>query len=996
MDEIFRLLLLRPPAPGVAMTVTPSAQFATALREANESEDPKGRRRQAATELVASARGLKTITDLVLGTKMVTMDALITGTTPPSPSALPAVINQIFGMSPNQVIGAPEFTADRERIADNLIAAVILSADGPLSAVRLEDLLTVLVVVEATAKQDPVLGKPDGLRVLLARPAVIAAGVLPAIQAVAAARPADDQERRLETEAGDGREAELRARIDDLLALNHALASVAPEDIAVRQAEQRPAPAGEVRDTAVTDPVAVLRARLVEQLLAGEIDEPPAGLSASLGVLSATATTSVLPVAPGGAGPRLVLTTGAVAALGGGIRATADSLGLDLTAVPLPAAVARVHTELSANYTELAEFAPAGEVYAVIGGTVQRLPEALSPALAPTAVPTTHGTLKPVGVGDLLVVRQQLKRYEGGEVGHVENVLRGEAKKRTHLRSRTTEQTDTTEEVLESTEERDNQSTERFELKQEAATVQKEDSTFKVGLSVSGSYGPTIEFKASTDFSLNKSKEESAKTATGYSKEISNRAASKVTEKHREERILRTLEVFSETNEHGINNATGNGPVVGVYQWVDKVYESQVYNYGKRMMFDLMIPEPSAFWQYAITTYPKPGATLVRPTPFTLRPKDLNRDNYGDYVQRYQAAGVNPPPEEFQTVAKTFEGSSSHDEHVLTKTAELPLPAGYSALTGFVAATGSIWDDWLDSWGVNVVLGDRLVSWKEQPLETQHVTMGTEEGSVPLTVSAFGWATLTLAVEVTCKRTQRALDAWQLATHQAITQAYLKLDRDYQDALAALQVQTASQILGRNPIENRLIERTELKKHAIAVFTAQHFGSFGAVQTSVPEGYPEPSLTEAELQGRYVRFFEQAFEWEHMTYLFYPYYWGRKANWAAQAVLQDTDIQFSEFLRAGSARAVVPVRPGFESSIAHFLNTGEIWNGTEPPTITDPTYVGVITEIKERDQAKGLEVAQGDPWDVRLPTTLLRLRLDGSLPQWRKNPDGTWSPVGDN
>ncbi|MDQ3789357.1 MAG: hypothetical protein M3422_19215, partial [Actinomycetota bacterium] len=673
-------------------------------------------------------------------------------------------------------------------------------------------------------------------------------------------------------------------------------------------------------------------------------------------------------------------------------RATAESLGVDLTTVPLPTAVARVHTELATTYTELAEFAPAGEVYAMVGGTVQRLPEALT---APAAVPTTHGTLKPVGVGDLLVVRQQLKRYEGGEVGHIENVLRGEAKKRTHLRSRTTEQTDITEEVVETTEERDSQTTERFELKQEAASVQKEDSTFKVGLSVSGSYGPTIEFKASTDFSLNKSKEESAKTATGYSKEISNRAASKVTEKHRQERILRTLEVFSETNEHGINNSTGNGPVVGVYQWVDKVYESQVYNYGKRMMFDLMIPEPSAFWQHAITTYPKPGSTLVRPVPFTLKPKDLNKDNYGDYVQRYQVAGVNPPPEEFQTVAKTFEGTMEHDIHVLTKSAELPLPDGYTALTGFAVMAGTVWDDWKTNWSVAVVLGNRPIYWTQEPVDVREVSLAGEEGAIPLTLSAFGLHTFTLAVEVTCKRTQRAFDAWQLATHQAITQAYLKLERDYQDALAALQVQTATQILGRNPIENRLIERTELKKHAISVFTAQHFGSFGAVQTS-PEGYPEPWLTEAETQGRYVRFFEQAFEWEHMTYLFYPYYWGRKENWAEQAVLQDTDVQFAEFLRAGSARAVVPVRLGFEVSVAHFLNTGEIWNGSEPPTITDPTYVSVITEIKERDQAKGTETAQGDPWDVRLPTTLVRLRPEGSLPQWKKNPDGTWSPVGEN
>ncbi len=26
---------------------------------------------------------------------------------------------------------------------------------------------------------------------------------------------------------------------------------------------------------------------------------------------------------------------------------------------------------------------------------------------------------------------------------------------------------------------------------------------------------------------------------------------------------------------------------------------------------------------------------------------------------------------------------------------------------------------------------------------------------------------------------------------------------------------------------------------------------------------------------------EQAFEWEHVMYLFYPYFWGRKSKWTA-------------------------------------------------------------------------------------------------------------------
>ena len=46
-------------------------------------------------------------------------------------------------------------------------------------------------------------------------------------------------------------------------------------------------------------------------------------------------------------------------------------------------------------------------------------------------------------------------------------------------------------------------------------------------------------------------------------------------------------------------------------------------------------------------------------------------------------------------------------------------------------------------------------------------------------------------------------------------------------------------------------------------------------------------------------------------YFFYPYFWGRKPLWVTKLLLDDTDPLFAEFLRAGEARAVVPVRPGF-------------------------------------------------------------------------------------
>ncbi len=52
----------------------------------------------------------------------------------------------------------------------------------------------------------------------------------------------------------------------------------------------------------------------------------------------------------------------------------------------------------------------------------------------------THGEVKPAGVADLLMVRQQLTGYERADVAHIENVLKGERKEREHTTKRQTEE----------------------------------------------------------------------------------------------------------------------------------------------------------------------------------------------------------------------------------------------------------------------------------------------------------------------------------------------------------------------------------------------------------------------------------------------------------------------------------------------------------------------------------------------------------------------------
>lgn len=83
-------------------------------------------------------------------------------------------------------------------------------------------------------------------------------------------------------------------------------------------------------------------------------------------------------------------------------------------------------------------------------------------------------------------------------------------------------------------------------------------------------------------------------------------------------------------------------------------------------------------------------------------------------------------------------------------------------------------------------------------------------------------------------------------------------------------------------------------------------------------GYPEIQFAEAIKEGNIAKFFEQAFDWQHMAYIFYPTHYGRKNNWLTIESLKDNDPVFQNFLKAGMARVVVPATIGFEPLLQYY------------------------------------------------------------------------------
>jgi hypothetical protein len=611
-----------------------------------------------------------------------------------------------------------------------------------------------------------------------------------------------------------------------------------------------------------------------------------------------------------------------------------------------------------------------------------------SPPGKMTAVPGTHGTIKPAGVGDLLVTRQHTVRYELGELAHIENIAPGEKLTRQTTRRDTTETIVVQETESIRDDQRDLQSTDRFALHQEADRVVKSDHQRIPGQPSSDSYGSLVESAGS--------KQSSQKQAETYSRDVTQRAASRITQRTRTQITTRTLRELEDQATHSFEGGATAESVV--YQWIDQIIQAQVFSYGKRLFYDIVVPEPGAFLARALESRPRELPLPPRPAPFQLAPNHLNEWNWAYYVGGYGATGVVPPPPPEVTVARTFQGIgqnpfSPSDElrFAMASTGiEVAIPDGYRAITARVRLRWSGWGGIVD-----LVIGHSpkrfepgTVSWVGD--------LDGQTGSIPVTVMVTeGPAQYTLAVEISCELTAERMERWQSTAHAAILAASRERLGEYEQRLLNLRAALRLLTAGQSVESKQQMIRNELRKACMSVVTDQHFDGLSAVGHS-PQGYPQPFLPNVEHYGRYLRFLEHAFEWEQMTWRFAPYFWGRKPYWVRTLLRDDPDPDLADLLQAGAARALVPVRRGFEPSVLSFMTDGTVPTLDALTDITSPLYLPLLAELREPDRALDEGLPYGDPWELRLPTTLVALRRDGTLPRWAQETaaDGTvsWVP----
>lgn len=635
-------------------------------------------------------------------------------------------------------------------------------------------------------------------------------------------------------------------------------------------------------------------------------------------------------------------------------------------------------------------------------GTVYEAAEELN-WIEPENQEAKHYGISKIGIADYRRVEQELCCYIPGEVSQIENVMAREYREkatRSLVRSEDTLETTSENEIEQQS---DNTSTSRNEMNTEVAHVLQSDRSMSLGFStgISAEY-MKVKFDANVngDFSFANSSSDSDTVAKTYAEDVTRRALERVVQKNTVKRTSTILREFEENNKHGYDNREGEKHVTGVYRWIDKVYKNQLVNYGKRLIYEFMLPEPARYYKELIVldmeedqTDPVPGVTLTQPidpkTRGLLGPDSITRANYQSLAAAY---GVTAPvPQDATVIISESYNRTAQDPEGTDDSATLQpgliVPVDYvcNRVEGTLSfrwrnrsQPGSFIEITAGGHFRKVMPGPSWSYWNiAQGNETFVFNGLSNTGTISVTSRSRKIWSFTLQLRGTCSLKTSVFQQWQQTVYSAIMAAYNQQLAAYNQALAANEASEDTDpeevtILKTNPLYNKQFILNELKRLCIEMMLApfnrqQGKGFYHDLHLPCGADLPQYNLgPDLDEYARQVKFFEQAFDWTILSHIFYPYYWADKCKWKSLFQSQDSiDNVLQEFLQSGMARLLVPVREGFEDAVVYYMETGEIWHGTGVVLDTDDElYLSII------DETTILDGQVEESWETIVPTTL--------------------------
>lgn len=514
---------------------------------------------------------------------------------------------------------------------------------------------------------------------------------------------------------------------------------------------------------------------------------------------------------------------------------------------------------------------------------------------------------------------------------------------------------------------------EKSDLTQATNSQSSHNSGFNLGVTASGGFGP-VTISTSASFNTASASASSAQVARASSNELTRKASSRSKKEHKMSFKVASASGSEDQAVRKIRNPfTDRCTRIDYYQLLRR-WRVDLLRYGVRLTYDLAIPEPGSDILSKIVQinqltaimqqgFNAPGTTASW-ARFDLVPQDIKRNNYMTYAAQFGTSVDAPPEADIQTATSYYKNWPNEAAAQWTETSSFPIevPENYEA-TG-INVIPYKW--WWDTGHQHFTILTDLNTWFGRT------------GKLDLTVSTRYVESFDIEVQLYFALKQEAFAAWQVKVWSQLRDAahttYEMTRVTLKNQLAQLQADLGAQ----DALSLRQIEREEVMKQVLRWLFGPGFefttpglpvNLYGSNESVIPNGQWSKVLAHGEV----IKFLHQAIEWENMIYFLYPYFWSHTSRWELKKYLDHPDFMHRAFLRSGSARVVLTIRPGFERDFVTFLETGkfdELTDGhpyisiaEEMQAYAKTNYPNLPSANPDHSARPLLTVAQRRAWD---------------------------------
>jgi hypothetical protein len=526
--------------------------------------------------------------------------------------------------------------------------------------------------------------------------------------------------------------------------------------------------------------------------------------------------------------------------------------------------------------------------------------------------------------------------------------------------------------------------TDNTQLAQSTTSQVAHANQFNINSSVSGSYG-FVTSSLATAFGTQDQTSNSAATSRQHSVQTTKKASSRATQSHKITISTSTTTGNSNANTRMLENPSSTDAMRIDYFSIMRKWHCALYRYGLRLTYDITVPEPGAAMRKIYEQIDLLQKSVSQQFVFNIKHSDITADiKSGESEPHYlvladqYSVDVPPPPSPAEILIQVGPVSFSKSDDIKPVTFNVPdnywvksiVPAGqfgdiHGANDPLFVIGASVGHFPRSSPPSDLCAGSSYL-WHQSgalSITVCYVTSKSEHDGV-------------MFFNVHCVATDTAMTQWRSTVWNSLynaaqTQFYAR-QQQINAQISALQ----DKIDNIDTLTLRREENDEIMKCSLRWLLGDDFEfmpqnvvdlfkqasdsneKYGVAFTGNDAGLADNDWAIVKQNEDRVNFINQAIDWDNVIYFVYSYFWDDPQSWDFIRQIQHPDATRQAFLRAGSARVVLTVRPGWELAWTYFV---EYHSTSLPSKLPSHPYLTIAQQIQDYDSINYPGIPPADP-----------------------------------